>query len=97
MKAKKLIKKIQIFNTIIIFILSVITIYQTNSLVGQITLKKELEKRVEKVMKENQELEDVFLSFSSPKKIDEFLENENLVKAKNIKFLQIFSSAALAK
>lgn len=97
MKQNKFFNKIYLSTVIFTFILGILTLYQAGTLTNKVYLIKNTEKKLEKLSKENQTLEDMLLSFKSLNNVEEFLKEVHLVKAKNIKYIQTFESTALAK
>jgi cell division protein FtsB len=97
MKLKSILKVIKFFNLSLIIFLSILTVFQIGIFTSRVYSLKEGERKIEKLSKENQILEEKLLSSNSPSKVDEIVKKENLVKAGKIKFIQIFGGAVLAK
>lgn len=97
MKTKLILKRINIFCSLVVIFLCLITIIHISFLVGQYYFLLKTEKEIRRLGRENQFLEDEFLKISTLSNLDEFLKERNFVKAKNFKYLQVFGSAAIAK
>jgi cell division protein FtsB len=97
MKKGSILKIIKFLNLSSIVFLSIFTIFQIGIFTSRVYFLKQAERKIEELSKENQILEEKFLSSNSPSKVEEFVKEENLVKAGRIKFIQIFEGAVLAK
>jgi hypothetical protein len=56
-----------------------------------------MKEKINQLSKENQKLQEEILNSNSISNLDQFLENSKLVKAKKIKFIQIFESGVVKK
>lgn len=97
MTQESILKKVQILNLILILILLSLTVFQVGILTNQIYFISQAERKIKQLSKENQILEEEFLSSNSLSTLEDFVKKENLVKAEKIKFIQIFGGTVLAK
>jgi Ser-tRNA(Ala) deacylase AlaX len=96
-KTKLILKIIKLLNFTLIVFLLILTIFQIGIFTSQIYFIEQAERKIEELSKENQVLEEKFLSSNSLSNLEEFVKKENLVKAGKIKYIQIFEGAVLAK
>jgi len=94
---RKLLVKINIFNTILILILCGIMIVKLDCFTRETVTINLLKKEIEKISKENQKLEEEVLTAGSISNLDQFLEKSDLVKAEKIQFIQIFEGGMVVK
>lgn len=97
MKLKLFFKKINIFGSLTTIFLCLVTIVHIGILVSNYYFLLTTEKEINKLVRENQFLEDEFLKLNTFTNLDEFLKERNFVKAKSFKYIQVFGSAAIAK
>jgi cell division protein FtsB len=97
MRQKPILKIIKTLNFALIVFFSIFTIFQIGIFTSQVYFLKQAERKIEKLSKENQILEEKLLSSNSPSKVEEFIKKENFVKASRFKFIQVFEGAVLAK
>ena len=94
---KKILAKINILNLIVVLILFGLTLFRVSLLTKEIALINLMQKKIVEIAKENQRLEDTAFDLDSISNLAQFLENSNLVKAKRVKFIQIFEGGVVAK
>jgi cell division protein FtsB len=97
MKIKSIFQAIKFSNLALIIFFLVFTIFQIGVFTSQVYFLEQAKRKIEKISKENQILEEKFLALNSLSKVEEFVKKENFVKAQKIKFIQIFEGAVLAK
>ncbi len=90
-------KKINILLSIFSLVFFSLTIFQILKFAEKHYLIKKAEKEINKIENENQKLEDELFSFNQTINLDEFLQKEGFVEAKNVKYIQVFEGTVLAK
>lgn len=97
MNLKKVLVRLNILNGFLISLLLIFTIFQIGTITNQICFINEAKRKIEKIEKEKNYLEGLFLGSVQLEKLETFLSEEKLVKAKKLKYIQIFEGTALAK
>lgn len=97
MKSKSILVKINILSFLLVVFSFLLTIFQVGFFTKEIYFLNQAKEEITKLSRENQNLEDQLLSLNFFSKLEEFLKKENFVRAKNLKYIQIFEGAALAK
>jgi len=94
---KKIINKINILAFLILLILFIFTSLNIGKLSGEFSYIAFLKKQIHKVSRENQKLEEELLSLNLMVNVDNFIQNNNLVRVNKVKFFQILDSGIVAK
>ena len=99
LKRKVLIKNILILNLILFFLLFLLSIFQIGSLIKDISLISEYEKKIKIISKENETLEIELSRLDSLTNIENYLEHENFTKIapNQIKYFQILEGTVVIK
>ena len=94
---RKISKAINILNFIFLSILLGLCLVEVRFFIKEVFLIKEMKEKITQLSKENQKLQEEILNSNSISNLDQFLENSKLVKAKKIKFIQIFEGGVVKK
>jgi cell division protein FtsB len=94
---RKILKTINILNSIFLSILLGLSLLEIGLLTKEVSFIEITKEKIDQISKENQKLEDEVLNLNSISNLDQFLEKSNFVKAEKIKFVQILEGGVVAK